>query len=246
MKRPAVYSRVSTATQTTDSQDSAVLSFCEGKGWGNPLVFRDVASGGAASRPALDRMMRLVREGVVSHVVVHRLDRLGRSLSHLAMILEELQGRGVPLVAIAQGIDTSVDSAVGRLQASMLSAVAEYERALIRERVISGLEYARSQGRVGGRPKGVVRRMQRAVDYVAREVSLGRGLPSLTDIMDDFAISSRLGMESAQDGQGRVFLSRTSAVGGRFRCHHPGFRKSHKKSICCFVRFIFSLLHGAD
>ena len=87
-----------------------------------------------------------VRAGKVERVVVFKLDRLGRSLPHLALILDELQRHSVALIATSQGIDTSHSNPVGRLQLNVLMAVAEFEREIIRERVNAGLAAARARG----------------------------------------------------------------------------------------------------
>ncbi|MFT4590535.1 MAG: DNA invertase Pin-like site-specific DNA recombinase, partial [Limisphaerales bacterium] len=91
-------------------------------------------SGAKTSRPELDRMVGDLRAGKVERVVVYKLDRLGRSLPHLAILLEEMNRLKIPLIVTSQGIDTSEDSPVGQLQLGVLMAVAEFERSIIRER----------------------------------------------------------------------------------------------------------------
>lgn len=88
-----VYLRVSTAEQETDSQQHQVMEYCRVRGWQSPLLFRDAASGAASSRPGLESMLAQVRAGGVHQVVTYKLDRLGRSLTHLAIIVGELQIR---------------------------------------------------------------------------------------------------------------------------------------------------------
>lgn len=104
------------------------------------------------SRPQLDTLLGEARAGKVARIVVYKLDRLGRSLTHLAIILDELQRLGIPLICTSQGIDTSEDNPTGRLQLGVLMAVAEFERSLIRERVNAGLRAARNRGVKLGRP----------------------------------------------------------------------------------------------
>ncbi len=96
--------------------------------------------------------MAEVRAGKVARVVVYKLDRLGRSLTHLALILDELQRLGVSLICTSQGIDTSGDNPAGRLQLGVLMAVAAFERELICERVQAGLRAAKGRGVKLGRP----------------------------------------------------------------------------------------------
>ena len=147
-----VYLRVSTAEQETDSQEHQVLEYCRVRGWPEPLVLRDAASGATTGRPGLEAMLTLVRAGGVHQVVTYKLDRLGRSLTHLAIIVNELQTRNVALICTSQGIDTSKQNPVGQLQLGVLMAVAEFERALIKERTMAGLEVARKKGKRLGRP----------------------------------------------------------------------------------------------
>jgi len=147
-----VYLRVSTAEQETDSQEHQVLEYCRVRGWQPPVIFRDAASGASSSRPGLEQMLAQVRAGGVHQVVTYKLDRLGRSLTHLAIIVGELQMRNVALICTSQGIDTSKQNPVGQLQLGVLMAVAEFERALIKERTLAGLEVARKRGKRLGRP----------------------------------------------------------------------------------------------
>ena len=117
-------------------------------------------------------MMGEVRAGKLARVVVYKLDRLGRSLTHLALILDELQRLGVSLICTSQGIDTSGDNPAGRLQLGVLMAVAEFERSLIRERVNAGLRAAKTRGVKLGRPSTLADRR----DDVLRLKEAGVGL----------------------------------------------------------------------
>ena len=90
-----------------------------------------------------------------SSMLVFKLDRLGRSLTHLALILDELNRLNVPLIASSQGIDTSTDSPAGRLQLNVLMAVAEFERGIIKERVNAGISAAKVRGVKFGRPSTI-------------------------------------------------------------------------------------------
>gem|GEM_PF-433173 len=154
LKRVIIYGRVSTAEQRHDSQISEVKEFCQRR-FGDSAsvsIITDVASGSKTSREGLDRMMNLVRRGRVDVVACFKLDRLGRSLPHLAAIISELDQHGVALVSTSQGIDTSNDSPAGRLQMHVLCAVAEFEKTLIVERVRAGQAAARARGIKFGRP----------------------------------------------------------------------------------------------
>jgi DNA invertase Pin-like site-specific DNA recombinase len=89
--------------------------------------------------------MQDIRAGKIEPLVVYKLDRLGRSLPHLALVLDELNRLKVPLIASSQGIDTSDDNPAGRLQLGVLMAVAEFERGIIKERVNAGLAAAKAR-----------------------------------------------------------------------------------------------------
>src|SRR5439155_14176109 len=121
-------------------------------GWKNPVLYADKISGARTSRPELNRLMQDLRGGRVRRLVVFKLDRLGRSLTLLALILDEINRLKVPLIASSQGIDTSDDNPAGKLQLGVLMAVAEFERGIIRERVNAGLAAAKARGVRLGRP----------------------------------------------------------------------------------------------
>jgi DNA invertase Pin-like site-specific DNA recombinase len=148
----AAYIRVSTDSQRTDSQEMELKRYCRQRGWNDLTYYVDKISGAKASRPQLDRLMQDIRAGKIERLIVYKLDRLGRSLTHLALILDELNRLRVPLIASSQGIDTSDDNPAGRLQLGVLMAVAEFERGIIRERVNSGLAAAKARGVQLGRP----------------------------------------------------------------------------------------------
>jgi DNA invertase Pin-like site-specific DNA recombinase len=154
----AIYVRVSTNGQKTDSQKKELLAYCRGRRWANPVTYEDKMSGAVTSRPQLERLMQDMRAGKVERLVCFKLDRLGRSLTHLALILDEMNRLQVPLVCIGQGIDTSSDSPAGRLQLNVLMAVAEFERGIIKERVNAGLKAAKARGVRLGRPATLHRR----------------------------------------------------------------------------------------
>ena len=101
-----------------------------------------------------------MRAGQIERLVCFKLDRLGRSLTHLAIILDELNRLNIPLICTSQGIDTSAQNPAGRLQLAVLMAVAEFERGIIRERVMSGLAAAKSRGVRLGRPATLKDRAQ--------------------------------------------------------------------------------------
>ncbi|EED9388657.1 recombinase family protein [Salmonella enterica subsp. enterica] len=137
------YIRVSTNEQNTDLQRNALIcSGCE-------LIFEDKMSGKSTERPGLKRALRRLSEG--DTLVVWKLDRLGRSMRHLVMLIEELRQRGVSFKSLTDSIDTS--TSMGRFFFHVMSALAEMERELIVERTRAGLAAARDKGRIGGRKR---------------------------------------------------------------------------------------------
>lgn len=176
----AVYLRVSTIAQDFDSQRQEVLGYCKRRGWKNPRIYTDTASG-LKSRPQLEAMCQDIWARHIKTVVVYKLDRLGRSLSHLAMLLDEWTKNGVTLIATSQGIDTAKDNPVGKLQLGVLLAVAEFERELIRERTVAGLHAAKARGRILGRPRkheavkaqiDILKKEGKGIRSIARELNL--------------------------------------------------------------------------
>ena len=136
------YARVSTDEQTTDPQiDALKAASCS-------IILRESASGASRARPQLKLAVERCRQGDV--LVVVRIDRLARSLSHLLEIIEALDARGAGFRSLGDPIDTT--SPQGRFTLQILGAVAEFERALIRERTRAGLKAARDRGRIGGNP----------------------------------------------------------------------------------------------
>lgn len=154
MKRAAIYLRVSTDGQSCDSQRAETEAVAARKGFTDVEVFEDTASGAKFTRKGLDALMTGVRKGRFGAVICYKLDRLGRSLPHLAQLIAELDSHGAALIAHGQGIDTSDANPAARLQMHVLLAVAEFERSIISERVRAGMAAARKKGRLPGRPKG--------------------------------------------------------------------------------------------
>lgn len=136
------YARVSTGEQTTDPQ------IAELRAAGCMDIRSETGSGGSRARPALARLVREIQSG--DTLVVVRIDRLARSLSHLLEVIEAVEARGAHFRSLHDPIDTA--SPQGKFTLQVLGAAAELERALIRERTMAGLASARAAGRVGGNP----------------------------------------------------------------------------------------------
>jgi len=153
-RRAALYLRVSTAGQDPENQRLALRSFAAARGWA-AIEFVDHGQSGAKERrPALDELMKAVRARQIDVVTVVKLDRLARSVHHLVGLVREFEVLGVDLVVLDQQIDTTTPS--GKLLFHVLASVAEFERDLIRDRVLAGLKRAKAQGVRLGRPRAVV------------------------------------------------------------------------------------------
>jgi DNA invertase Pin-like site-specific DNA recombinase len=136
------YARVSTGEQNLEMQTNALEEAgCE-------KIFTDEVSGAKSDRPGLQDALEYLREG--DSLVVWRLDRLGRSLNDLVEKVDGLRDEGKEFQSLQESIDTT--SANGRFQFHIFSALAEFERNLIRERTMAGLRAARARGNTGGRP----------------------------------------------------------------------------------------------
>ena len=143
------YMRVSSDSdrQSTDMRCDALLA----TGVDARHLYEDRASGAKDDRSGLGQALEFVRPGNV--LVVWKLDRLGRSLSHLLEIVNMLKDKQVAFRSLTEGMDTTTAS--GELLFHVFGALAQYERALIRERVVAGLAAARRRGRIGGRPQAI-------------------------------------------------------------------------------------------
>ena len=151
IRRVAIYARVSTTEQNTENQLLELRRYVEARGCTATEFVDHGISGSKDRRPALDALTVAVRRHQVDAVVCWRLDRLGRNLRHLVMLLDDWHARGIGFVTLGEGIDTS--TAAGRLVAGVLGSIAEFERARIQERVHAGLARARAQGKRLGRPR---------------------------------------------------------------------------------------------
>ncbi len=171
------YARVSTEDQHLDLQrDALTRASCE-------RTFEDQRSGAKADRPGLLAVLDHARRG--DSVVEWRLDRLGRSLSDLIALVRRMEEEGNQLRSSTEGIDTSTIN--GKLTFHLFAALAEFERALVRERTRAGLDAARARGRMGGRKHRLTpeRRVHavdlyRAKDKTVREICRLMGISKPT------------------------------------------------------------------
>jgi DNA invertase Pin-like site-specific DNA recombinase len=152
--RVALYGRVSTIDkgQDPEMQLRELREYCERRGWKIAEEYVDAGvSGSKDSRPALNRLMADAHSRKFDTVLVWKIDRWGRSLKHLVTSLADLDAVGVAFVSLRDNLDLGTPS--GRLMMQLLGAMAEFERALIQERVKAGLRNAKAKGKRLGRPR---------------------------------------------------------------------------------------------
>ncbi len=155
-KRVALYARVSTANgqQDPEMQLRELREYAEHRGLTIIGEYIDWMTGSKDSRPALNRLMTDAQRRKFDAVLVWKLDRFGRSLRHLVNALAELEALGLTFISLRDNLDLSTPS--GRLMFQIIGAMAEFERALIQERVRAGIRNARAKGKRLGRPRVIV------------------------------------------------------------------------------------------
>jgi DNA invertase Pin-like site-specific DNA recombinase len=162
--KAALYLRVSTNEQTTENQRLALQKIAEAKGYEITQVYEDKGFSGTLGkdqRPALKQMLKDATAREFDVLMVWSADRLGRSTSHVATIMEELNHLGVSQYYHMQGVDTS--SPYGQAMIEMAAVFAKLERAMIVERVNAGLVRAKAEGKVLGRPKAITQVKAKAI-----------------------------------------------------------------------------------
>lgn len=187
-KRVAIYARVSTDGQTVENQLRELRAVAKRHRWKIVETFTDNGVSGAKGRdqrPAFDALCKGVSRREFDMVAAWSVDRLGRSLQHLVTFLDELRGKSVDLYLHQQGLDTSTPA--GRAMFQMCGVFAEFERAIIQERIKAGLARARSKGTKLGRPfsppetEEAVLRLRfegMGIRRIARELGIGNGTVS--------------------------------------------------------------------
>ena len=153
MYKIAIYSRVSTNNQNTEMQEREINAFIASKTDFKLVdLFSDKGvSGSKSSRPELNRLMESARNKEFEILIIWKLDRLARSLSHLVAIITELKELGIQLISLRDNIDFTTPQ--GRLMFGIFASLAEFERELIRERVKAGINNAKAKGKKLGRTK---------------------------------------------------------------------------------------------
>ncbi|MAG65164.1 MAG: recombinase [Pseudomonadales bacterium] len=168
------YARVSTDDQHLDLQRDALIKAECG------VIYEEAISSKNTTRPELEQCLKALRTG--DTLVVWRLDRLGRSLRELVQIVTDLEQRGVHFESLTEKIETG--SAAGKLQFHVFAALAEFERALIRERTQAGLAAARARGRAGGRKPKLDDKQVRQIKLLLRDPNT-----SVAEVARDYGVS---------------------------------------------------------
>jgi len=180
----ALYARVSTNQQDPEVQLRELRTLASARGWTITQEYVDSGiSGASTSRPELSRLLADAHRGYFAGILVLRLDRLGRSLRHLVTVVEDLLARGIEVISATEPhMDSTTPT--GRLLRNIFASVAEYEREMIRERVMAGLRKAKASGKHIGRPKAIVNRLRitqlRKENMSWREIGKKMGLPKST------------------------------------------------------------------
>jgi len=180
--RVAIYARVSTKDQSCDLQLRDLRAYCTARKFKIFREYVDVGESGAKdSRPELNSLMAEARKRKFDAIIVWRFDRFARSTKHLLLALEEFRSLGIQFISYQENIDTS--SPLGQALFTIVSAVAQLERDLIRERVSAGIRNARASGKQLGRPRRIVSQDEIArlkaegfsLREIARKLGVGYG-----------------------------------------------------------------------
>ena len=180
--RIGIYARVSTKDQSCELQIRDLRSYCAARGFDLVGKYIDVGQSGAKdSRPELNKLMDDARKRQFDAIVVWRFDRFARSTKHLLLALEEFRSLGIQFISYQENIDTN--SPLGQALFTIVSAVAQLERDLIRERVSAGIRNARANGKKLGRPMRAVDRDRimrmraegQSLEQIAQNLGIGYG-----------------------------------------------------------------------
>jgi DNA invertase Pin-like site-specific DNA recombinase len=180
--RIGIYARVSTRDQSCELQIRDLRAYCVARGFELVREYVDVGQSGAKdSRPELNKLMDDARKRQFDIIIVWRFDRFARSTKHLLTALEEFRSLGIQFISYQENVDTSTP--LGQALFTIVSAVAQLERELIRERVTAGIRNARANGKQLGRPKSRVdperirqlRAQGNSLQQIATDLGIGYG-----------------------------------------------------------------------
>jgi DNA invertase Pin-like site-specific DNA recombinase len=178
-RRVAIYARVSTQDQDPQMQLRELRAYAKLRAFTVAYEFIDHVSGATSERPELTKLWQSARARKIDTVLVWKFDRFARSTKQLIDALEEFRHLGVDFISITEQIDTS--SPMGKAMFTVISAIAEFERSLISERVRSGIAKARAQGKQHGRPKidadtikeiKRLRRQKKSLNQIAKQLGV--------------------------------------------------------------------------
>ena len=190
-QRAALYARVSTSDQSCERQLDDLTAFAERGGYEVVGIFKETTSGTVASRAARNQIIDLAQTRKIDAVLVTELSRWGRSTQDLLDTLHRLAGWKVSVIAMS-GMTFELDTPHGRMMATLLSGIAQFERDLLSERVKSGLAAARARGKKLGRQPGQRPTADKVANKVIAAVEEGR---SYRWIARDLAISKNTVLE---------------------------------------------------
>jgi len=154
--KAVIYTRVSTSRQTTENQTRELREVCARNKWSIVAELSDSGisgSKGRNERPAFDQLHKMIARKEADIIVCWSIDRLGRSITDLVNLMSEIETKGINFYSHLQAIDSRTPA--GKLSFAIFSAIAEFERNIIRERVLSGLERVKAEGKKLGRPTKV-------------------------------------------------------------------------------------------
>lgn len=173
IQKVAVYCRVSTADQSCERQERDLLAYSERAGFEVVGIWKETASGSKDQRPERRKVLALAQDRRIDAILVTELTRWGRSTMDLVQTLHELQAWNVSLIA-QTGLQFDLGTPQGKLIASLMAALAEFERDLLRERIRSGIAAAKAKGRTFGRKIGERPKSDRLAPKVLRLLEEGR------------------------------------------------------------------------
>ena len=189
VRKVAIYSRVSTLDQTIDNQLLELRDHCSKMGWEIVKEYADEGLSGTLSRdkrPALNSLIKDAYRKKFDSVVCWDISRIGRSMKELVLFLSDMKDRDIGICSVRQGFDTS--TTMGEMMFQFVGILSSWEREMIRERTIAGLDRARSEGKTLGRKKVItdeitskivnLRSIGRSIRDIASEVGVSRGTVS--------------------------------------------------------------------
>ena len=185
-KKVGIYTRVSTLDQTIDNQLIELRDHCSKMGWEVVKEYADEGLSGTLSRdkrPALNSLIKDAYRKRFDSVVCWDISRIGRSMKELILFLSDMKDRGIGICSVRQGFDTS--TSMGEIMFQFVGILSSWERSMIRERTLAGLERAKSQGKTLGRRKVTndtmtakiieLRNDKKSIRQIASEVGVSRG-----------------------------------------------------------------------